>query len=85
MTDLARRSLAEAIATFLLVFIDVRAIAAEGAGGDIGPLGIALAFGFVVAAMVYSVGRLRRPATHIQDRGGGRAEPDHPFFPGGRQ
>lgn len=58
MTELARRSLAEAIATFLLVFIGVGAIAAEGAGGGIGPLGIALAFGFVVAAMVYSVGHL---------------------------
>jgi len=58
MTDLVRRSIAEAVATFFLVFVGVGAIAADASGGNVGAVGVSLAFGFVVAAMVYAVGHL---------------------------
>ncbi|NNF12034.1 MAG: aquaporin [Gemmatimonadetes bacterium] len=58
MSDLARRSLAEAIATFMLVFVGVGAIAGDLLGSGIGLPGVALAFGFVVASMVYAIGHL---------------------------
>ncbi|MDX1494701.1 MAG: aquaporin, partial [Longimicrobiales bacterium] len=56
--DLARRTLAEAIATFFLVFVGVGAIVADGLGSGLGHLGISLAFGIVVAAMVYATGHV---------------------------
>lgn len=61
MNDNFRRYVAEAIGTFALVFIGAGAVCTDyylrstGSEG-IGLLGISLAFGFVVAAMVYATG-----------------------------
>ncbi|MFQ5863107.1 MAG: MIP/aquaporin family protein [Candidatus Brocadiales bacterium] len=61
MNDNFRRYVAEAIGTFALVFIGAGAVCTDyylkstGSAG-IGLLGISLAFGFVVAAMVYATG-----------------------------
>ena len=76
MSDLARRTLAEAVATFFLVFIGVGTMVAEANGTEIGPLGVSLAFGSVVAAMVYAVGHLSgahlNPAVTLAFRAIGR-------------
>lgn len=54
MSDLARKASAEMLGTFLLVFI---AVGAAVAGlEEIGPLGVALAFGFVLLALAYALG-----------------------------
>lgn len=58
MRDLGRRCVAEAVATFLLVFVGVGAAATDAATGGLGPVGVSLAFGAVVAAMVYSTGHI---------------------------
>jgi MIP family channel proteins len=58
MPSLPRRCLAELIGTFVLVLVGVGAIASSAAGGAIGSLGIALAFAFAVATMVYATGHL---------------------------
>ncbi len=51
------RYLAELIGTFALVFCGTGAIIVdEISGGAIGHQGIALTFGFIVAAMIYSIG-----------------------------
>ncbi len=56
---LARRSLAEGIAAYVLVFAGCGAIVADArSGGELGVVGIALAFGLVIAAMVYATGHL---------------------------
>ncbi|MGH7510227.1 MAG: MIP/aquaporin family protein [Gemmatimonadales bacterium] len=53
-----RRAAAEALGTFFLVFIGPGAVMVDAlSGGLLGPVGIALAFGFVVLAMVFAVGR----------------------------
>ncbi|MDW8339635.1 MAG: MIP family channel protein, partial [Thermoleophilia bacterium] len=49
---------AEALGTFALVFVGCGAIMVDARGGGLGPLGIALAFGLVVMAMVYAVGHV---------------------------
>ena len=55
----ARRLAAEAIGTFFLVFIGPGAVMVDAySGGAIGHAGIALAFAFVVMAMIYALGHL---------------------------
>lgn len=56
--DLARRAAAEGIATFALVFAGCGAIVTNAEYGGLGVTGIALAFGLVIAAMVYATGHL---------------------------
>lgn len=54
-----RRLIAEAVGTFFLVLIGPGAVMVDAyGGGAIGPAGIALAFAFVVTAMVYALGHL---------------------------
>ncbi len=56
---LGRRAAAEALGTFFLVFIGTGAVIADGrAGGAVGVVGVALAFAFVILAMVYAIGHL---------------------------
>jgi MIP family channel proteins len=57
--SLARRCLAEALATFALVFAGCGAIVADHErGGALGSVGIAATFGLVIMAMVYATGHL---------------------------
>jgi aquaporin NIP len=57
--DLARRALAEGLAAFALVFAGCGAIVAnEAYGGQLGAVGVALAFGLVIMVMVYATGHL---------------------------
>ena len=57
--DLARRSAAEALAAFALVFAGCGAsITNASYDGDLGAVGIALAFGLVIMVMVYATGHL---------------------------
>jgi aquaporin NIP len=55
---LARRLAAEALGTFALVFFGAGAIMVAAKTGAIGQLGIALAFGLVITAMVYALGHI---------------------------
>ncbi|MEJ7759344.1 MAG: MIP/aquaporin family protein [Gemmatimonadaceae bacterium] len=55
----ARRWIAELIGTFFLVFVGPGAVMVNAASqGIIGHAGVAIAFGFVVVAMIYAVGHL---------------------------
>jgi aquaporin NIP len=57
--DLLRRAAAEGIGVFALVFAGCGAIVAEAENpGTLGALGVALAFGLVVMAMIYATGHL---------------------------
>jgi MIP family channel proteins len=58
--DILRRSLAEFIGTFALVFVAAGTIAAASLTGDVDPssLTVALAYGLVVAVMVSAVGHI---------------------------
>jgi MIP family channel proteins len=57
--SLARRALAEALATFALVFAGCGAVVVDEArGGPIGGVGIAATFGLVIMAMIYATGHL---------------------------
>ena len=57
--DLLRRLLAEGLGTFCLVFAGTGAIVIDAvAGGPIGHVGVAAAFGLVVAIMIFAVGHL---------------------------
>jgi MIP family channel proteins len=58
--DLLRRSLAEFVGTFALVFVGAGAIAAAGLTGDVSPslLAIAFAHGLVIACMVSAIGHI---------------------------
>jgi MIP family channel proteins len=55
---LSRRLAAEALGTFALVFFGAGAIMVAAKYGSFGQLGIALAFGLVIAAMVYALGHI---------------------------
>lgn len=57
-SDLARRALAEALGTGIMVLVGTAAIAVDASYGGIGHLGVALAFGLVVMAMIYAVGEV---------------------------
>lgn len=57
--ELARDALAEGIGTFALTFVGSGVICADAySGGDIGPVGVALAHGLVLAAVVVATARL---------------------------
>lgn len=57
--SLGRRAIAEGLAAFALVFAGCGAIVADASyGGALGTIGIALAFGLVIMAMVYATGHL---------------------------
>lgn len=57
--DLARRSLAEGLAAFALVFAGCGAIVANDVyEGSLGSVGIALVFGLIIMVMVYATGHL---------------------------
>jgi aquaporin Z len=51
-----RAHLAEALGTFTLVFFGCGAIAVDAQTGQLGHTGIALAFGLVIAVMIYALG-----------------------------
>jgi aquaporin NIP len=57
--SLARRCLAEALATFALVFAGCGAIVVDHErGGSLGVVGVAATFGLVIMVMVYATGHL---------------------------
>jgi len=56
--ELPRACFAEAIGTFALVFVGCGAVAADSLTGGLGTVGIAMAFGLVVMAMIYAVGNV---------------------------
>jgi aquaporin NIP len=56
--ELGRRLTAEALGTFALVFFGAGAIMVSAKYGAFGQLGIALAFGLAIAAMVYALGHI---------------------------
>jgi aquaporin TIP len=58
--DVLRRSVAEFVGTFALVFVGAGAVAAAGLTGDVSPslLAIAFAHGLVIACMVSAVGHI---------------------------
>ncbi|MDQ3380115.1 MAG: MIP family channel protein [Actinomycetota bacterium] len=58
MPPLAQALVAEAIGTFALVFVGAGAIMVDAENGGLGSVGIALAFGLVIMAMVYAVGHI---------------------------
>jgi MIP family channel proteins len=59
MRSLSRRAAAEAIGTFALVLIGTGAAMVDArTRGALGPVGVALAFGGVVTAMVYALGHV---------------------------
>jgi MIP family channel proteins len=55
---LARRLAAELIGTFVLVFAGCGAIVVDAQSHALGHLGVALAFGLVITAMIYAVGHV---------------------------
>ena len=55
---LGRPLAAEALGTFALVFFGAGAIMVAAEHGSFGQLGIALAFGLVIAAMIYALGHI---------------------------
>src|SRR3978361_725625 len=57
--DLLRRSVAEALATFALVFAGCGAIVTDATrDGALGTTGIAAVFGLVIMVMIYATGHL---------------------------
>lgn len=53
-----RSHLAEALGTFVLVFFGCGAIAVDTRTGQLGHPGVAIAFGLVIAVMVYALGHI---------------------------
>jgi MIP family channel proteins len=49
---------AEAVGTFALVFLGCGAIVVDAERGGLGTIGVALAFGLVIMAMIYAVGHV---------------------------
>lgn len=49
---------AEAVGTFILVFLGTGAASADAAAGGLGPMGVAAAFGLTVLALVYALGHV---------------------------
>ncbi|HEX6749526.1 MAG TPA: aquaporin [Longimicrobium sp.] len=59
MRSLPRRAAAEAVGTFALVLVGTGAAMVDaGTRGSLGPVGVSLAFGGVVAAMAYALGHV---------------------------
>jgi aquaporin NIP len=57
--SLARRCVAEALATFALVFAGCGAVVVDAErGGSLGSIGVAATFGLVIMAMIYATGHL---------------------------
>ncbi|MCZ4495597.1 MAG: hypothetical protein JWM25_180, partial [Thermoleophilia bacterium] len=56
--DLFRRSLAEAIGTFALVFAGCGAIMVNAQGDALGHVGIAITFGLVIMVMIFALGHV---------------------------
>jgi aquaporin NIP len=56
--NLARALVAEAVGSFALVFFGCGAIMVDTDGTDLGIVGVSLAFGLVVMAMVYALGHI---------------------------
>lgn len=56
--DRSRALVAEAVGTFALVFVGCGAIMVDAESGTLGGVGVALAFGLVVMAMVYATGHV---------------------------
>jgi MIP family channel proteins len=56
--EVARRLTAEAAGTFALVFFGCGAIMVDADGGGLGHVGVSLAFGLVVGAMVFALGHI---------------------------
>jgi len=56
--QLARRVAAEALGTFALVFFGAGAIMVAAKYAAFGQVGIALAFGLVIAVMIYALGHI---------------------------
>lgn len=55
---LGRRLVAETLGTFALVFFGAGAIMVDAKAGELGQLGIALAFGLAITTMVYALGHI---------------------------
>jgi MIP family channel proteins len=55
---LGRRLAAEALGTFALVFFGAGAVMVAAEHGSFGQLGVAVAFGLVIAAMIYALGHI---------------------------
>lgn len=58
MSDRSRAAAAEALGTFALVFFGCGAIVVDAERGGVGHVGVSLAFGLVVLAMVYALGHV---------------------------
>ena len=57
--DLGRRSAAEGLATFALVFAGCGAVVANSEyHGALGAVGVSLVFGLVIMVMIYAIGHL---------------------------
>jgi len=54
----ARHLAAEALGAFALVFFGAGAIMVDAEGGDLGQLGIAVAFGLAITTMIYALGHV---------------------------
>ena len=54
----SKNLIAEAMGTFIMVFAGTGAIAIDALFGSIGLVGIAITFGFVIVALIYSFGHI---------------------------